>query len=199
MRKRRGTHLGRSRTGGRLVWCALVVGAPGIPLLVSGDTLAAHHALMPGTLAPRAAASRQAPVEQRPARRHPAASTAPPDTTITIRTTGTNLAFSPSKISAKQGTRVRIRFINDGTLPHNIVLVKREDDISMLGRAALNASETGYVPLEHEDRMFAYSALAAPGETVEMTFEVPPAGEYFFVCLYSGHYNMMYGTLQSLG
>lgn len=198
MRNRRGKRVGRSKTRVRLVWCALIVGASGTPLLVSGDTVGAHHAFVPDTSAPRHAASRQAPVGQDLAWQDPAASTAPPDTTITIRTTGTNLAFSPSQISAKQGTRVRVRFINDGTLPHNIVLVKREDDISVLGRAALNASETGYVPLEHEDRMFAYSALAAPGETVEMTFEVPPAGEYFFVCLYSGHYNMMYGTLQSL-
>lgn len=120
------------------------------------------------------------------------------DTTITIRARDTSLEFLPSRISAERGTRVRIRFVNDGTLPHNIVLVKDENDIDMLGLAAFEAADTEYVPLEHQDRMFAYSDLAAPGETVEMTFEAPPAGEYFFVCLYSGHYNMMVGTLRSL-
>lgn len=123
---------------------------------------------------------------------------APPDTTITIRTTGSNLQFTPDRISAKEGTRVRIRYVNEGTLPHNIVLVKDEDDIDLLGQAALDAKDTGYVPLEYRDRMIAYSTLATPGETVEITFEVPPAGEYFFVCLYSGHYNMMFGTMRSL-
>lgn len=122
----------------------------------------------------------------------------PPDTTITIRSVGTNLEFMPSRISARQGTRLRIRFLNEGTLPHNIVLVQDENDIDMLGLAAFDAQETEYVPLEHEEKMIAYSTLAAPGETVEMTFEVPPAGEYWFVCLYSGHYNMMVGTLRSL-
>lgn len=128
----------------------------------------------------------------------PAQSDPPPDTTITIRTTGSNLAFTPDRISAKQGARVRIRYVNEGTLPHNIVLVKDEGDIDMLGQAAFDADDTGYVPLEHEERMIAYSTLATPGETVEITFEVPPAGEYFFVCLYPGHYNMMFGTLRSL-
>lgn len=120
------------------------------------------------------------------------------DTTITIRTTGSNLEFSPSRISAKAGTRVRIRYVNDGTLPHNIVLVKDEGDIDMLGMAAFQASKTDYVPLQHEERMIAHTELAVPGATVEMTFVVPPAGEYFFVCLYPGHYNMMVGTLRSL-
>jgi azurin len=120
------------------------------------------------------------------------------DTTITIRSSGTNLEFLPSRISAKQGIRVTVRYVNEGTLPHNLVVVKNEDDIDTLGRAAFEAGDTDYVPLQHESLMIAHTALAAPGETVEVTFVVPPAGEYFFVCLYSGHYNMMVGTLRSL-
>ncbi len=123
---------------------------------------------------------------------------APVDTVITIRTTGSNLEFAPSQIAVKAGTRVRIRYINDGTLPHNIVLVKDEADIDMLGMAAFSAGETGYVPVEHADRMYAYSELAVPGTTVEIEFTAPPPGEYFYVCLYPGHYNMMIGTLRSL-
>lgn len=123
---------------------------------------------------------------------------APADTVIAIRTTGSNLEFSPSQIAVKAGTRVRIRYTNDGTLPHNIVLVKDEADIDMLGMAAFSAGETGYVPVKHADRMYAYSELAVPGTTVEIEFVAPPPGEYFFVCLYPGHYNMMIGTLRSL-
>ncbi|MFW6039653.1 MAG: plastocyanin/azurin family copper-binding protein [Gemmatimonadota bacterium] len=122
----------------------------------------------------------------------------PVDTTITIRSTGSSLEFLPAEVAAPAGARVRLRFVNDGTLPHNVVLMKDEADIDMLGQAAFEAADTEYVPLEYEDRMYAYSDLAAPGETVEMTFEVPPPGEYFYVCLYSGHYNMMYGILRSI-
>jgi azurin len=121
-----------------------------------------------------------------------------PDTTITIRSSGTNLEFLPARISARQGTRVTVRYVNEGTLPHNFVVVRNENDIDTLGRAAFEAKDTEYVPLQHEALMIAHSALAAPGETVEVSFDMPPPGEYFFVCLYSGHYNMMVGTLRSL-
>lgn len=127
-----------------------------------------------------------------------AAQAAPVDTTITIRAAGSSLEFSPARVAVKQGARVRLRFVNDGTLPHNVVLVEDEGDIDALGAAAFEAGKTGYVPLEHQDRMIAYSELAVPGKTVEVTFTAPPAGEYFFVCLYPGHYSMMVGTLRSL-
>jgi uncharacterized cupredoxin-like copper-binding protein len=123
---------------------------------------------------------------------------APVDTTIVIRTVGSNLEFMPSQIAVKAGKRVRIRYVNDGTLPHNIVLMKDADEIDMLGMAAFQASKTGYVPLEHKDRMYAYSTLAVPGETVEIEVIAPPPGEYLYVCLYPGHYNMMIGTLRTL-
>jgi plastocyanin len=121
-----------------------------------------------------------------------------PDTTINITSVGADLQFLPDEIAAKAGTRVRIRYINEGTFPHNIVIVKNDADIDPLGAAAFQAASTDYVPLAMEDRMIAHSPLAAPGETVEFTFVVPPPGEYPFVCLYSGHYNMMLGTLRSL-
>ncbi|HEX6938092.1 MAG TPA: plastocyanin/azurin family copper-binding protein [Longimicrobiales bacterium] len=127
-----------------------------------------------------------------------AAAPAAADTTITLRATGSNLEYLPSHFAVKVGTRVRLRFVNDGTLPHNIVVVKDEGDIDMLGTAAFEASKTGYVPLDHQDRMIAFSELAVPGSTVETTFVAPPAGEYFFVCLYPGHYNMMIGTMRTL-
>lgn len=120
------------------------------------------------------------------------------DTTITIHTTGSALEFTPARIAVRHGTRVRMRYVNAGTLPHNLVLVWDGDAIDRLGLAALDASETDYVPLQHEDEMIAHSRLAAPGDTVEVTFDAPPPGEYFFVCLYAGHYNMMIGTLRSL-
>lgn len=126
------------------------------------------------------------------------ASAVPADTTVTVHSTGSALEFVPSRLAVRSGVRVRLVFVNEGTLPHNFVLVRDPNDIDTLGLAALDASETGYVPLQHRDRLIAYSALAAPGQTVEIVFEVPPPGDYTFVCLYSGHYNMMIGTLRSL-
>jgi plastocyanin len=120
------------------------------------------------------------------------------DTTITIRAAGSTLEFTPTRVSAKAGTRVRIRFVNEGTLPHNVVVPKSEDDIDALVLAAYQAAETGYVPLEMKDKLVGWTALASPGESVEMTFTVPAAGEYTYLCMFPGHSNSMLGTLRAL-
>lgn len=120
------------------------------------------------------------------------------DTTITIRASGSTLEFTPTRVSAKAGTRVRIRFVNDGTLPHNVVVPKSDDDIDSLAIAAYAAGQTGYVPMDMKDKLVSWTALASPGESVEATFVVPAAGEYTYVCLFPGHANSMLGTLRAL-
>jgi plastocyanin len=120
------------------------------------------------------------------------------DTTITIRAAGSTLEFTPARVSAKAGTRVRIRFVNDGTLPHNLVVPKTDDDIDALALAAYQAGETGYVPLELKEKLVGWTTLASPGQSVEVTFVVPAAGEYTYVCLFPGHSNSMLGTLRAL-
>ena len=120
------------------------------------------------------------------------------DTTIDIKAMGSTLEFETSEIAVKHGKRVRLRFMNHGTLPHNLVIAKTADDVDVLAAAASAAYKTGYVPVELKDRMIGYSTLASPGETVEFVFVVPPPGEYTYVCLISGHYTSMLGTLRSL-
>jgi plastocyanin len=120
------------------------------------------------------------------------------DTTITIRAAGSTLEFSPARVSAKAGTRLRLRFVNEGTLPHNVVVPRSDDDIDALALAAYQAGETGYVPMDLKARLVGFTALASPGETVEVSFVVPPAGEYTYVCLFPGHSNSMLGTLRAL-
>lgn len=119
-------------------------------------------------------------------------------TTITIQTFGSNLAFEPTSFSAKAGTIVRVRYINEGTLPHNFVIARTDADVDALAAASPQAAESGHIPLELEDKMIAHTALASPGQTVEVTFTAPPPGDYTFVCLVPGHYNMMLGTFTSL-
>jgi len=121
----------------------------------------------------------------------------PADTTIVVRANSSTLEFDPPTIAAKAGARVRLQFINTGTLPHNFVLVKNEDDIDALAAAASKAGGD-YVPLAQKEKMIAYSTLASPGQTVELVFVVPPAGVYTYVCLLSGHSNSMLGTLRAL-
>ena len=60
------------------------------------------------------------------------------------------------------------------------------------------AGETGYVPMGLKEKLVGWTTLASPGESVEMTFVVPAAGEYTYVCLFPGHSNNMLGTFRSL-
>ena len=120
------------------------------------------------------------------------------DTTITIRASGSTLEFTPTRVSAKAGTRLRLRFVNEGSLPHNIVVPKSDDDIDALALAAYQAGETGYVPMDLKAKLVGWTTLASPGETVEVSFVVPAAGEYTYVCLFPGHANSMLGTLRAL-
>jgi uncharacterized cupredoxin-like copper-binding protein len=154
---------------------------------------AAHDPLVEAALARWHALGRPA------GRSMPAVQDTPADRTVTLRTQGSNLDFEPRQISAKAGTRLRVVYVNDGTLPHNFVLLHDEDDLDDLGQASYQAQDTGFVPVaRHADKLIAYTALASPGETVEVTFEVPPPGEYLFACTVPGHYNVMLGTLRSL-
>ena len=126
----------------------------------------------------------------------PIPATSPSDTLVTIRTTSSTLQFDPSAISVKQGIRLRLRLVNDGTLPHNLVLVRDEADLDALAEAASHAGGD-YLPPQRS-RLIAWTALASPGQTVETTLTVPPPGEYPFVCFVSGHSLSMVGTLRSL-
>jgi azurin len=120
------------------------------------------------------------------------------DTTITIKAIGSTLEFVPPRISAKTGTRLRIRFVNEGTLPHNVVLPRSEDDIDVLVQAAYAAAETGFVPLGMQEKIISHTALVSPGQTAELTLTVPPPGEYTYICLFPGHATSMFGTLRAL-
>lgn len=193
-----------------LVLCLLTAGAAGARLSGERDSRAsaardsahAAQAMAHGAHDPQvdAALARWHALGRPAGSAMPASSQdAPADRTVTLRTQGSNLDFEPRQISAKAGTRLRVVYVNEGTLPHNFVLLHDEDDLDALGQASYQAQDTGFVPLAtHADRMIAFTALASAGDTVEVTFEVPPPGEYLFACTVPGHYNVMIGTLRSL-
>lgn len=118
-------------------------------------------------------------------------------TVIEIYTNSTAMAFDPDLIRAKAGSVVKIRYVNESTFSHNIVILKSEKDLEVVGEASFHAGATGFVPMEHKAKYVAYSPLAAAGKTVEFSFTVPPVGDYLFACFVDGHFNMMIGKLRS--
>ena len=120
---------------------------------------------------------------------------------ITISAVGNDLKYDLEAIQAEAGSELTIRFVNEATSPmmtHNVVVVEDRAAIDPVGRAAMTAQENDYIPPAHADKILAHTPLAAPQETVEVTFTVPPPGEYPYICTFPGHYIAMQGTLTSV-
>ncbi len=119
--------------------------------------------------------------------------------TVVVSSEGANLSYDVTEIRAEAGSTLTIKYVNRGDLPHNVVLVKQRSDINPVGVAALQASETEYIPQDEamQQKIIAYTGLSKPGETVFMTFTVPPPGTYPYICTYAGHFTMMQGDLIS--
>ena len=115
-----------------------------------------------------------------------------------VRSKGTELSYEPAVINARAGETLTIRYENAGEMTHNIVVVRFDQDVPLIGEAAFQAAFTNnWIPTgaDHAARMIAYTPLAGPKETVEVTFTVPPPGEYPFICTYASHWTTMRGRL----
>lgn len=118
--------------------------------------------------------------------------------TITIRPVGNEMRYETTEFAVQAGQEVRIIFENTATseaMHHNVVIVDSRDDVDRVGNSALEAGPAAdYIP--EDDAIVAYTAMAAPGETVEVTFTAPSeAGDYPYLCTYPGHYMLMQGTM----
>jgi len=120
----------------------------------------------------------------------------------TVELVGTeDMKFSLANITAKPGEQLRVRLIAKGSMPkiamaHNFVLLKKGANVTEFAQAGMNARATDFVPPEKKADIIANTPLAGAGETVEVTFKVPAAGEYPFLCSFPGHYQAgMKGTL----
>ena len=77
-------------------------------------------------------------------------------------------------------------------MKHNLVIVHK-GSVNAVGLAAAQAGVAKQFIPNHKDVLFA-STLTEPGQTAELIFDPPEAGEYEFLCSYIGHFAMMKGT-----
>lgn len=123
--------------------------------------------------------------------------TVEPDEVLEIRSEGSDFSYDITEIRATAGSELTIRYINNGTMPHNILFVNSEADINPVGIAALQAYQNEYIPEDQMDKIFGYTSLAVPNDTVEVTITVPDPGTYPYICTYPGHFTLMQGRLIS--
>lgn len=112
------------------------------------------------------------------------------------------MKYSLSTITAEPGERIRIRLVSTGVIPkvamaHNVVVVGLDTDIDTLLKEGAPFRDNDFIPPSMMQNVIAKTALAGPGERVQVTFTVPDqAGDYPFLCTFAGHYQAgMKGTL----
>ncbi len=139
-----------------------------------------------------------APATQKPAAAAPAAAKG----VRTIEIIGTDdMKYSVANIEAKAGEQIRIRLTSKGAMPkiamaHNFVLLAKAADTLKFVNASAMARATDFVPPDMKAQVIAHTGLAGAGETVEVTFKVPAAGTYTYLCTFPGHFQAgMRGTL----
>ena len=133
----------------------------------------------------------------------PAAVTAAADPPRTVEIIATDdMKYSVPTINAKPGEQIRIRLVVKGTIPkiamaHNVVVLKLGTDVTKLVTEGAPHRATDFIPPAMLGSVIAKTALAGPGEVVQVAFTVPAkAGRYPFICTFAGHYQAgMKGTL----
>jgi azurin len=115
---------------------------------------------------------------------------------LEIASVGDTMFFDKKTLTVPAGAEVHLTLKNNGKLAvmqHNWVLVKKGTEAKVALAGMEKAPDAGYVVAS--DDVLAYTPLAAPQKTVEVTFTAPPPGDYPFICTFPGHYVMMKGVL----
>ncbi len=105
------------------------------------------------------------------------------------------MSYSTQEIRVKAGTTVKVHFTNTATDPalkHNFFIVKNGTMEQVANEALAAGADKNYIPDDKSNILFS-SDLVAPGQSEDLTFAAPPAGQYQFVCTYPGHWQKMNG------
>jgi len=113
-----------------------------------------------------------------------------------------SMRFDKTTITAKPGQKITIRLTTVSDFPatamaHNFVLLKQTADVKALVQASVKYANRDYIAPKFKDQIIAHTAMAAGGETVEVTFTAPERpSQYMFICTFPGHFLAgMKGTL----
>jgi len=108
-------------------------------------------------------------------------------------TANDSMKYSLLRIDAKAGQEIKITLTNTGTMPkavmgHNLIVLQKGTDIKAFADAALGAAATDYIPASMSDKIVAHTKLLGAKQSEEISFKLPEAGEYTFLCSFPAHY-----------
>jgi azurin len=108
-----------------------------------------------------------------------------------------DMKFDKTMLMVKAGAKVHVVVKSTATMPtmpHNWVLVKPGTEAQVALDGLNKAPDAGYVA-PADASVLAFTPLAGPGGTAEVTFTAPAAGKYPYICTVPGHYITMKGVL----
>ena len=107
------------------------------------------------------------------------------------------MKFNTGEIRVKAGTKVKLTLRHIGKMDanvmgHNVVVLKKDVEMSEFAAKAATEKENGYIPEGTED-VIAHTEMIGGGQTTTIEFDAPAAGAYNFLCSFPAHYALMNG------
>jgi azurin len=120
-----------------------------------------------------------------------------------IEITGNDqMQFNTKAFTVTEGQKVVLSFKHIGQLPalamgHNFVILNSGTAVPAFATKCAPAKDTGYIPQDEESKkqMVAHTKMLGGGESDEITFTAPAAGDYPFICTFPGHFAIMQGVM----
>jgi len=106
------------------------------------------------------------------------------------------MAFDKTALTVPAGAQVHLTLKNNGVsavMQHNWVLVNPGKEAAVAAEGLAKAATSGYVVAGPD--VLAFTPLAAPGKSTEVTFTAPAAGKYPYICTCPGHSIVSKGVL----
>ncbi len=118
-------------------------------------------------------------------------------TTIRIATVKERMMYDVKDLTVKPGKKVKLTFVNEDFMPHNILLVQPGKIDEIANQALVMGAkgfETGFIP--DNKNIIWHSKLLDAGkeEVIEFTTPTKP-GDYPYMCSFPGHSIIMRGML----
>lgn len=108
------------------------------------------------------------------------------------------LKFDLERVGVSNGSKVKLTFVNDDNMPHNLVITM-PGQADKIGLEALKLGPAGeektYVP-DLPDVLY-HTSVLPPNTSESIYFEAPETpGTYDIVCTFPGHYTIMRAILE---
>ena len=115
-------------------------------------------------------------------------------------TANDRMQFSDTLFKVIAAEKVVVKLTNIGNMPkesmgHNFAVLNTNTDFVAFATEAMKARDTEYIPVEMKSAVIAHTKLIGPKESDEITFTLPAAGIYDFLCTFPGHYGSMRGKI----